>query len=67
MECPKKSSLTRKRDLYQRAYSKAVLDLSAVALIRAEWDLAWALATRSKALYEDARAQLAEHVSEHCC
>ena len=69
MDCPEKSSLTRKYKLYVRAYSEAVEQLSQINLsvARADWDLAWTLANRARQLCEDVHAQLQKHTSEHRC
>jgi hypothetical protein len=69
MRCEEKHSLAKKYSLYVRAYQDAVeqLSLSSAAAAKADWDLAYAIASRARQLSEDARRQLHKHVEEHHC
>jgi hypothetical protein len=69
MICPDKRSLARKYGLYVRAYSEAVEQLSLIGskAARADWDLAWALASRARQMCDDAFSQLQKHKEEHGC
>jgi hypothetical protein len=69
IQCADKVSLRRKYNLYVRAYSEAVNQLTAVSSIatRAEWELAWKLANRAKQLCDDTLAEIRQHKAVHGC
>ena len=69
MFCSGKHSLVKKHRLYVRAYKEAVKQLSLTGLsgLKAEWDLAYALASRARQLAEGADAELQAHIKEHGC
>ena len=69
MVCPDKYSLIRKYTLYVRAFTDAVEQLSLISskAAKAEWDLAYGVATRERELCRDALAKLQKHAEEHGC
>jgi hypothetical protein len=69
MDCNEKNLLVRKYKLYVRAHRGAVENLAAVSdgAARAEWELAWDLASRAHQLCQDVWAQLKAHTIEHGC
>jgi hypothetical protein len=69
MNCPERSSLRRKHQLYARAYSDAIKQLSMVSseAAKSDWDSALDLARRAERMCEDVRVQLLKHGEEHGC
>ena len=69
MFCHNKRSLVKKYSLYVRAYKDAVEQLTLISskAAKADWDLAYALATRAHELSEAAFLQLRKHTEEHGC
>ena len=67
--CPERSSLRRKHQLYARAYSDAMKQLSMVSAeaAKSDWDSALDLARRAERMREDVRIQLLKHGEEHGC